>query len=163
MKLSPWFNDTTRAQQRVCRKLERKWRSSKLEVFRLAWSDSLQDYKRMLSAARTCYLSTIINNNKNNPKFLFKTVASLTRQPPPETNSSSTADDFLHCFNGKISCIRDEMGNYLPRNNVKLASSPVRILDDTLILSNFETVSLDEFLKIVHSSKPVYLILCQQS
>ncbi len=153
-KPSPWFNVTTRAQKRVCRKLEYKWRSSKLEVFQLAWSDSLQDYKRMLSAARTSYLSTLINNNKNNPKFLFNTVANLTRQPPPETNSPFKVDDFLHFFNGKISCIRDEIGSHLLRKGAKPSSSPVRILDETLSLSNFETISLDAFSRIVLSSKP---------
>ena len=153
-KPSPWFNDTTRAQKRICRKLERKWRSSKLEVFRLAWSDSLQDYKRMLSAARTSYLSSLINNNKNNPKFLFNTVASLTRQPPPENNSSFTADDFLHFLNGKISCIRDEIGSHLLRKGPEPSSSPVRILDETLTLWNFESISLDVFSRIVLSSKP---------
>lgn len=154
-KHSPWFTDTTRTQKRVCRKLERKWRSSKLEVFRLAWSDSLQDYKRMLSAARASYLSTLINTNKNNPKFLFNTVANLTRQPSSDTNSPFTADDFLDFFNVKISCIRDEISSHLLNKCVNPSPSPVlRILDETMTLSHFQTISLDVFSKLLLSSKP---------
>ena len=33
---APWFNEDTRTFKQDCRKLERKWRSSKLEVFYLA-------------------------------------------------------------------------------------------------------------------------------
>ena len=43
-------------------KLERKWYSTKLEVFHLAWKDSLVSYKRALSDAKSAYYSSIENN-----------------------------------------------------------------------------------------------------
>ncbi|XP_078139509.1 uncharacterized protein LOC144539314 [Centroberyx gerrardi] len=153
-KPSPWFTDETRAQKQACRKLERKWRLSKLEVFRLAWSDSLLTYKRTLSAARASYYSDLINTNKNNPKFLFDTVAKLTRKPSPVASSQFTANDFLNFFNHKIDSIRDEISNSLPTEGVD--PSPNRALaplETTAVLSQFETVSLDIFSKLVLSSK----------
>ena len=63
---APWFNDDTRILKKDCRKLERKWRSSKLEVFYLAWHDSLLRYKIALTNARNAHFSSVINLNKNN-------------------------------------------------------------------------------------------------
>ncbi|KAF7647083.1 hypothetical protein LDENG_00177770, partial [Lucifuga dentata] len=68
----------------------------------LAWVESFRKYKRALSAARTAYLSHLINNNKNNPRFLFDTIAKLTQNNTPVSTSSFTADDFLNFFTNKI-------------------------------------------------------------
>ncbi len=35
--LTPWYNEHTRTLKRAARKMERSWRKTKLEVFRLAW------------------------------------------------------------------------------------------------------------------------------
>ena len=154
-KPSPWYTDDLRALKQACRKLERKWRSSRLEVYRLAWSDSLLSYKRMLSIARASYLSNLIANNKNNPRFLFDTVASLTRNPPPTINSPFTADDFLNFFNQKIINIRDEISKSLPPSgstNLPLSSTP-QIIDNTTIFSHFDVISQDALNKLLLSSK----------
>ncbi|XP_061757363.1 uncharacterized protein LOC133553315, partial [Nerophis ophidion] len=106
---TPWFTEETRAQKLLCRKLERKWRTTKLEVHHQAWSDSLITYKRMLTLAKTNYYSNLIRINKNDPKFLFSTVASLTRQGTPSSSSTHSADDFMKFFNKKIELIRKEI------------------------------------------------------
>ena len=36
-KLPPWYTENTRALKQATRKLERKWRHTELEVFRLTW------------------------------------------------------------------------------------------------------------------------------
>src|SRR4029434_1756334 len=71
-RLAPWYTDQTCA-------LKQKWYSTKLEVFHLAWKDSLLSYKRVLSEAKSAYYSSLIDNNKNNPKFLFNTISRLTK------------------------------------------------------------------------------------
>ncbi|KAM3608897.1 uncharacterized protein V6R79_006487 [Siganus canaliculatus] len=70
---------TTRELKKTTQKLERKWRSSKLEEHRTAWLDGLSSYRRMLRRARASYYSTLIEENKNNHRFLFSTVARLTK------------------------------------------------------------------------------------
>ncbi len=37
---TPWYNEHTRTLKRAARKMERSWRKTKLEVFRLAWRES---------------------------------------------------------------------------------------------------------------------------
>ncbi|KAM3619051.1 uncharacterized protein V6R79_002231 [Siganus canaliculatus] len=78
-KRAPWFNSQTRELKKTTQKLERKWRSSKLEEHRTAWLDGLSSYRRMLRRARASYYSTLIEENKNNHRFLFSTVARLTK------------------------------------------------------------------------------------
>ncbi|MCI4381395.1 hypothetical protein PGIGA_G00251090, partial [Pangasianodon gigas] len=89
-KLAPWYSDHTRTLKQTTRKLERKWRQTKLVVFQIAWKESLLSYKKALSAARSMYLSTLIEDNRNNPRFLFNTVAKLTRNKTTiETHTQS--------------------------------------------------------------------------
>jgi len=52
----------------------------KLEVFRIAWKDSMSCYKKALKAARAEHLRKLVENNQNNPKFLFNTMARLTNK-----------------------------------------------------------------------------------
>jgi len=73
--------------KRETRKLERKWKQTNLEVFRITWKDSVSCYKKALKTARAEHLHKLIENNQNNPRFLFNTVARLkNKQTPPEQN-----------------------------------------------------------------------------
>nr|XP_046166856.1 uncharacterized protein LOC124003003 isoform X2 [Oncorhynchus gorbuscha] len=89
-KLAPWFKENSKALKRVSRQMERKWRSTNLEVFRLAWNDSKAQYRKALKAARLAYFSKQIEENKNNPKCIFDTVDKLTKE------QHSPSEDGLH-------------------------------------------------------------------
>uniref|UniRef100_A0A8C7JRN6 Reverse transcriptase domain-containing protein n=1 Tax=Oncorhynchus kisutch TaxID=8019 RepID=A0A8C7JRN6_ONCKI len=56
-KLAPWYTENTQALKQASRKLERKWRHTKLEVFRLAWKDSTVQYRRALTY---CFASVLV-------------------------------------------------------------------------------------------------------
>ncbi len=49
----PWYNKHTRALKRAARKMERSWRKTKLEVFRMAWQESTLSYRKALKTARS--------------------------------------------------------------------------------------------------------------
>ncbi|XP_055759987.1 eukaryotic translation initiation factor 3 subunit A-like [Salvelinus fontinalis] len=89
-KLAPWYKEQNKALRQVSRQMERKWRSTKLEVFRLAWEDSKAQYRKALNAARSAYFSNQIEENKNNPKCIFDTVEKLTEK------QHSPSEDGLH-------------------------------------------------------------------
>ncbi|XP_051725975.1 uncharacterized protein LOC127499619 [Ctenopharyngodon idella] len=56
----PWYNSITHAIKRETRNLERKWRQTRLEVFRIAWKDSSSRYRKTLKAARAEHLRKLI-------------------------------------------------------------------------------------------------------
>lgn len=157
-KLAHWFTNDTRALKLACRKLERRWRLTKLEVFRLAWNDSLLNYKRALSSAKTAYYSKLINANKNNPKFLFRTVAKLTSNPSPSDTSLFSANDFMTFFTQKITLIREEITSILSTHGAHLESSTGVSRTDCLF-SQFDLVSLDSLSRLVLASKPTTCML----
>ncbi len=64
----------------------------------------MSSYRQALKAARTKHISKLIDNNQNNPRFLFSTVARLTnKQMSPDQNISSqfNCNDFMNFFTEK--------------------------------------------------------------
>ncbi|XP_076831223.1 uncharacterized protein LOC143476767 [Brachyhypopomus gauderio] len=113
-KLAPWYDDHTRLLKQAARAAERKWKSTSLEVFRITWKDTIVKYKHALIKARAAYYSTLIENNKNNPRFLFATVSKLTRNINDTSSNTAlthTSDEFLNFFNNKIDNIRLQSHN----------------------------------------------------
>ncbi len=76
---TPWYNEHTRTLKRAARKMERSWRKTKLEVFRKAWRESNLSYRKALKTARSDYFSSLLEENKHNPRHLFNTVTKLTK------------------------------------------------------------------------------------
>ncbi len=73
------YNEHTRALKRAARKMERSWRKTKLEVFRMAWRESTPSYRKALKTARSDYFSSLLEENTNNPSYLLNTVAKLKK------------------------------------------------------------------------------------
>ena len=108
-KIAPWYTTQTRLLKQAARRLERKWYATKLEVFRLAWKDSLKEYKTALNNAKSAYYSSLIHNNKDNSKFLFDTISRLTKSRNEVSHSipiTLSSKDFMDYFNDKIESIR---------------------------------------------------------
>ncbi len=108
-RAAPWYNSYTHSLKKETRNLERKWRKTNLEVFRIAWKNSMSSYRQALKAARTEHIHKLIDNNQNNPRFLFSTVARLTNnQTSPDLNipSQFNSNDFMNFFTDKIDNIR---------------------------------------------------------
>nr|XP_049610836.1 uncharacterized protein LOC125988967 [Syngnathus scovelli] len=151
---TPWFTDETRTLKQLCRNHERRWRLTKLEVFHQAWKDSLLKYKDALILAKTRYFSQVINLNKNNPKYLFDTVAKLTLRQPTPDSSFYSADEFMKFFAQKIESIRDEIKNTIP-----IALPVTSAGDHAITLSDFKSVSLEMLTKLVSVAKQTTCLL----
>ncbi len=70
-----WYNEHTRALNRAACKMERSWRKTKLEVFHIAWRESTLSYRKALNTAISDYFTSLLEENKHNPRYLFNTVA----------------------------------------------------------------------------------------
>ncbi len=99
--------------KRQCRKAERMWRKTKLEIHYSIYKDSLHAFNLELATARQTFFSNLINSNLNNTRTLFATVERLTNPPsqiPSEMLSDSKCNEFASYFSEKISNIRKEIG-----------------------------------------------------
>ncbi len=83
---SPWRKSTAvQSMKRQCRKAERMWRKTKLEIHYSIYKDSLHAFNVKLATARRTFFSNLINRNLNNTHTLFATVERLTK--PPKSDS----------------------------------------------------------------------------
>ena len=164
-KLAPWYSSKTHELKQVSRQLERKWRSSNHVEYLLDWKNSVKAYKKALHIARAAYYSKLIEENKNNPRFLFSTVARLTEShtsTEPSIPQSLNSNIFMNFFNDKILSIRNKINLLLPSigTNVlpgieisETAEQPTNYLD------SFSLITLDQLAKIISNSKQTTCIL----
>uniref|UniRef100_A0A9J8ATE3 Reverse transcriptase domain-containing protein n=1 Tax=Cyprinus carpio carpio TaxID=630221 RepID=A0A9J8ATE3_CYPCA len=154
----PWYNSNTHALKKETRSLERKWRKTNLEVLRIAWKNSMSSYRQALKTARAEHIHKLIENNQNNPRFLFSTVARLTNnQTPPDLNipSQLNSNDFMNFFTDKIDNIRNTITNVdsTASNTLGLSIAPKDKLQC------FTTIGQEELNKLITASKPTTCLL----
>ncbi|KAI2651726.1 hypothetical protein H4Q32_014472 [Labeo rohita] len=150
---TPWYNEHTRALKRAARKMERSWRKTKLEVFRTAWRECTLSYRKALKSARSDYFSTLLEDNKHNPRYLFNTVAKLTKNKEPTGTDCAhqhSSNDFMNYFISKIDTIRE------PSITV---SQQMRYRPPGEQFHSFSTIGQDELYKLVKASKPTTCML----
>ncbi len=98
--------------KRQCRKAERMWRKTKLEIHYSIYKDSLHAFNLELATARQTFFSNLINSNLNNTRTLFAIVERLTN-PPSQISSEKLSDSkcnrFDSFFSEKINNIRKEI------------------------------------------------------
>ena len=81
-KRSPWRNALlVRTEKRECRRAERRWRKTNLQVHYEIYKEKLRIYNFNLKNAREAFFSEIIAKNNNNAQALFTTVDRLTNPP----------------------------------------------------------------------------------
>uniref|UniRef100_A0AAZ1Y2P9 Reverse transcriptase domain-containing protein n=1 Tax=Oreochromis aureus TaxID=47969 RepID=A0AAZ1Y2P9_OREAU len=157
--LTPWYNSQTRSLKQITRKLERKWRVTNLEDDDFAWRNSLLLYKKALRKARTSYYSSDVGENKNNPRFLFSTVARVTKSQSstePTIPLTLTSNDFMNFFTNKILIFREKITNNHP-TDVILSTATFSTID--VKLGSFSPIDLSELTSIITSSKPSTCLL----
>ncbi len=115
-------NEHTRALKRAARKMERSWRKKNLEVFHIAWRESTLSYRKALKTDRSDYFSSLLEENKHNPRYLFNTVAKLTKKNKVsagvDISQQDSSNDFMNYFTSKIDTIRDTIVTMQPSATV---------------------------------------------
>ncbi len=111
---SPWRKSiAVQSMKRQCRKAERMWQKTKLEIHYTIYKDSLHAFNVELATARQTFFSNLLNSKLNNTCILFDTVKRLTNPPsqiPSEMLSDSKCNEFASFFSEKINNIRKEIG-----------------------------------------------------
>ncbi len=157
-RAAPWYNSYTHSLKKETRILERKWRKINLEVFIIAWKNSMSSYRQALKAARTEHIRKLIDNNQNNPRFLFSTVARLTNKKMlPDLNipSQFNSNDFINFFTEKTDNIRNTITNV----DSTVSSTSASFIAPKEKLHCFTTIGQDELNKRFTASKPTTCLL----
>ncbi len=108
--------------------MERSWKKTKLEVFRIAWQESSLSYRKALKTARSDYFSSLLEENNYNPRYLFNTVAKLTKNKAStvvDISQQHSSKDFMNYFTSKICTIRDQIVTMQPSATVSHNNSAV--------------------------------------
>ncbi len=129
-----------------------------LEVFRIAWKNIMSSYRQALKAARTEHIHKLIDNNQNNPRFLFSTEARLTNEqmsPKRIIPSQFNSNDFMNLFTDKIDNIR----NTQKKVDSTASSTSASFIAPKEKLQCFTPIGQDELNKLITASKPTTCLL----
>ncbi len=122
--------------------------------------DSSLSYRKALKTDRSDYFSSILEENKHNSRYLFNTVATLTKNKTStgvDISQQHSSDDFLNYFTSKINTIRDQtVTMQLP---AALSHQIVHYRSPEEQLHSFSTIGEEELYKLVKSAKPTTCML----
>ena len=154
---APWRTaPSVKTQKRECRKAERRWRKSNLQVHYDIYKENLQKYNLEIRSARQSFFSKIINNNINNPRILFNTVDRLTNPPTriaQEFLSTAKCNEFASFFNNKIDTIRQGISSSMPGRKIMSPQTPPNRAGMTT-MSKFIPINCKTLEKIMSRLKP---------
>ena len=150
----PWYNEDIGNGKRKRRRLERRWRSSRLESDRLSYIEQCSVVNTMLYKAKEFYYSSVIRDNAHDTRLLFWSIDKLLQSQtekhyPSADNDQQLANDFADFFTAKIERIREE----LVLRKSGLVHSPGLAKPTCLSrLSEFYLVTDEDVLKLIRSS-----------
>ena len=142
----PWLTESIRNMKRCCRKTERLWKATKLEVHRLHLKDLVSSLNEKMSQARSEYFRQLISHNKKKPQVLFDTISRIVEpaSPPIPVNYKADCDLFLQYFVSKIHIIRNNLPPCAPVADIPAAHS----------WSSFTPVTQEDISALLTKTKP---------
>lgn len=155
---SPWYTDEIKQLKIIKRRLERRWRTTKLPSDRDAYAKHCVKVNTSIFNSKMSFYSSIIDQHKNDQKVLFDTVKKMLHTTtenlyPSSESPEKLANNFADFFINKIIKIRDELAppSLLPTNLLsdydtaaETAYSPIAEF------TNFTSVSEDQLSKLIY-------------
>ncbi len=151
---TPWITDDYILEKRKRRKLEKKMKKTQLEIDKQAYKDQKNKTNELLNENKGKFFKKLIDENKDNPRNLFKVMNSALNRKrdtpfPPHTSETDLANDFSDFFTDKISKIRDKLDNEPHAINI---SDIQEIGKFTTTFKEFQLLSEDEVRILVQKS-----------
>jgi len=78
--------------RRTCHKVERLWKSTNMEVYRLHLKELIVSLNEMIKQARSRYFSNLVSQNKRNPKVVFDIIQNIVSPSTPLVPVFTTDD-----------------------------------------------------------------------
>ena len=149
---APLYSDELRDAKHKRRQLERRWRSTKLEVQHQLYRDYCVVVNRLLCSTKIAYYETQIVQCPHNSKAMFRTVTMPMGNKgscplPSHTSDLQLASDFSNLFTSNVSTTRESL-NHVDTSNF------VSPLDDDApaTLHSFTPTTIEESIRIIKLS-----------
>ena len=111
---NPWYNDELHQEKHTKRKLERKWKKSKLTIDHEIYRNQCATVNKMLKQTRINFYSDKVESCGRDQKSLFKVTKNLLGKQeeiilPASPSAKELAQDFSDFFINKIDLIRSKI------------------------------------------------------
>ncbi len=117
-------------------------------------------YRKVLKTARSDYFSSLLEENKHNPRYLLNTVAKLTNNKAStgaDISQQHSSNDIMTYFTYKIDTIRYQIVTMQPSATVSHQIVHCRSPEEQF--HSFSTIGGEELYKLVKSAKPTTIML----
>ena len=143
---APWYKPEVVVQKNIRRRLERKWRSTRLLCDREQYVHQCHVVNRLIESLKSTYYTDTINEYSSDQRILFKTVGKLkltNKRYPPSSDDTALANSFADFFTSKI----DKIHHGPVERKIRVGSSPPDIKVCGAEFCNFAEVTLEEIKK----------------
>jgi hypothetical protein len=119
-KLLPWWSTDTMRTKRVLRKIERRWRSSRLEVHRLEYLSMKKQFHRKINSAKRQFLTEKFQEHAINSKAAWSQLLTVLGRKNPVTRpqhqdgSLKLATEFNEFLLDKPQALRRKLASLKP-------------------------------------------------
>ena len=110
----PWYNSNLQTSKRLCRKLERLWKKSKLTVHKLAFEEQCAIFNKLLLKSKKSYILSLIADSKKDISKLYKVMNKLlkpksSKKLPQNESPAKFPNIFANFFQSKIAEIQNSL------------------------------------------------------
>ena len=127
---APWYTSDVVAEKRKRRRLERRWRASRLQCDWDQYVCQCCVVNNLIATLKSAHYTSIINEHSSDQRTLFATVNKLLQKPfgkcyPPSVDNTALANSFADFFINKI----DKIHSKLVQRNITIG--PIRPIPST--------------------------------
>ena len=114
-----WYSEEINSLKKHRRRLERRWRRTKLPADGQLFTDQCRAVNDLLCSSKKSYYTSLINDNQSDYKLIFTTIDNLLHRKcdtpyPPCNSPSELANKFVEFFSDKITKIRVDLDAAAP-------------------------------------------------
>jgi len=154
---APWYTSEIALARQERRRLERRWRHTKLIVDREIFVAQKLLVNNMLYKAKANYYVNLVKSQSDNPKQLWTAINSLSGNTkskvlPDHDNLSSLVNSFNLFFTGKVTQIRANIGIIDHPDNVNSANHLSPEVSSTVHMSAFQSIKEADIKSIMKCS-----------
>ena len=115
----PWYNVDLKNAKKLCRKLERLWKKSKLLSHKLAFKEQCAKFNQLLYNSKKSFIRSSINSCKKDTKKLYQIVSkflksSSSNKLPQICPAHELSNEFATFFQNKILTLHQYLSTNQP-------------------------------------------------